>query len=126
MEKSDVLKGFINHLMEFFNDVKVLFPNNKDIEKAYIGLDSLRKINPRLIIDTWKTNIVDKYKNEIESGSIDFFINKSYMEDVENSDILKKIEQLRGPIRLMSDESKLKTITYMQNLTKLCDIYYSK
>ena len=39
-------------------------------------------------------------------------------------EILDKIERMKNSIRLMSDESKEKTIKYLQNLNKLCKLYY--
>ena len=80
-------------------------------------------MNPKMIVKIWKTFIVDKYKTEIESGSIDFFINKDYSADLvvaDNSDkIMASINRLREPIKNMTAEDQAKTMKYMQNLSKL-------
>ena len=61
-------------------------------------------------------------------GNIEFFINKNYtddLKDIENSStILTKIDTLREPIKQLSSENMKKTIQYIQNLSKLCNLYY--
>tara|TARA_B100001093_G_scaffold517629_1_gene599791 strand:- start:650 stop:1039 length:390 start_codon:yes stop_codon:yes gene_type:complete len=128
MNKSDLLVGFNNHINDFFNDVLTIFPNDNDIKVAYSSLISIRKINPKIIISIWKSYILDKYKVEIEEGNIDFFIKRNYKDDLINNEnastILSKIDTLRKPIEEMGEENKQKTIKYIQNLTKLCNLYY--
>jgi hypothetical protein len=128
MNKSDILTGFNNHIAEFFNDVSTIFPDDNDIKLAKTSLSTIRRMNPRLTISGWKENISDKYLSEIEAGNLDFFINRDYKEDLKNTDnsssILDKIDILREPIKQMGEENKQKTIVYIQNLTKLCNLYH--
>ena len=128
MDSSDLLGAFNNHIIDFFEEVVKLFPNNTDIKIAKTSINTIRRVNPKLIIRIWKEYILDKYKTEIYDGNIDFFINKNYTNDLKNLDttnnILEKIDTLREPISKMSKENVDKTIKYIQNLTKLCDLYY--
>ena len=128
MNKSDIVSGFNNHIIEFFNDVLTIFPNDTEISIAHTSLLAIRKINPTLAINIWKKYISDKYKNEIEAGNINFFIDRNYQKDLKEtssaSKILSKIDTLREPIKQMVEENKQKTIIYIQNLTKLCNLYY--
>ena len=132
MNKSDILTGFNNHIIDFFSDVLVLFPNDLEIKTAHLSLIGIRKVNPKMIVTVWKNYISDKYKSEIEVGNLVFFINRNYnndlqdLQDVQNASInLNKIDTLREPIKQMSDVNKQKIINYIQNLTKLCILYYS-
>ena len=112
--------------MEFLNDVHMLFPDDVDVLTTKNALSQVRKANPKMIVKIWQMFIVDKYRTEIESGSIDFFINKDYSDDLMNSEnsskILSSINRLREPIRQMDDENQKKTMKYIQNLTKLSDL----
>ena len=76
-----------------------------------------------MIVKIWNAYIVGKYKSEIESGNLEFFMNKDYSQDVSgasNSDkIMESINRLREPIKHMTPESQAKTMKYIQNLTKL-------
>lgn len=128
MNKSEVLSAFNNHLSDFFKDVCAIFPDNSDINVARISLNAMRTANPRLIINIWKENIVDKYREEIEKGNIEFFIMRNYKDDLTNIEqsniILEKIDTFRKPVLEMGEDNQKKTTQYIQNLTKICDLYY--
>ena len=57
MDSKVVLKTFNDHFIEFIDDVKCLFPTNKDIIAAYTGLITLRKANPSLICKIWQKKL---------------------------------------------------------------------
>ena len=122
-----VLSAFNNHFIEFLNDVESIFPEDRDIKKAKTSLEMLKKANPRLIVLVWKEHITSKYKTQIESGDISFFLNKDYSSDVqtsnESSKIMGAIERLRQPISSMGKDNQDKTMKYIQNLTKLSEMY---
>ena len=128
MEKKDILTTFNNHIIDFFNDILVIFPEDNDLKVSQVSLLAIRKANPKLIISTWNKYISSQYSSQIEIGNIEFFINKNYtddLKDIENSStILAKIDTLREPIKKLSSENMKKTIQYIQNLSKLCNIYY--
>jgi hypothetical protein len=120
---STILTAFNDHFMAFLNDIQSVFPEDSDILTAKNGLIAIRKANPKMIVKIWKTFIADKYKTEIASGDISFFINKDYSEDVVNSNgsdkIMEAINRLRQPVKNMSYENQAKSMKYIQNLTKL-------
>ena len=128
MNKSELLNAFNNHMADFFEDVLTIFPDDSDIKIAKTTIIGMRKINPKLVIKIWKEYILDKYKSEIDNGDIDFFINKNFSDDLKDTSnsgvILEKIDSLREPIKKMGQDNLTKTIKYIQNLTKLCNMYY--
>ena len=115
--------------MEFIDDIISVFPANRHLKITRTALHTWKRINPKSIIEIWKTCITDKYKSEIEKGDYNFFLEKNYSEDISgcdnSSDILTSIEELRNPISKMSKDNQKKAIKYIQNLTKLSQIYYS-
>ena len=127
MDKSQILKGFNDHFVEFVEDVERVFPDDNDISTVKESFIQMRKANPRLVIKAFNEYFLNKYRSEIESGNIDFFIKKDYNTDlsvVGDSDyILKKIDVLRNPVKNMNEDDQNKVIRYIQNLSKLCDIY---
>ena len=120
---SNILTAFNDHFIEFVSDIQNVFPNDPDILTAKNALMAIRKANPKMIVKIWNAYIVGKYKSEIESGNLDFFINKDYSQDISgasNSDkIMESINRLREPIKHMTPVSQAKTMKYIQNLTKL-------
>lgn len=123
---NNILTAFNDHFIEFLNDIHNVFPTDADILAAKNALTAVRKANPKMIVKIWNTFIVGKYKAEIESGNLGFFINKDYANDVssaQNSDkIMESINRLREPIKQMSPEDQAKTMKYIQNLTKLAEL----
>ena len=127
MSKQNILTTFNDHFVEFISDVQSVFPENADVLTAKNSLIMIRKANPKMIIKIWKSNIVDKYRTQIENNDISFFMEKDYSTDLskaENSDkIMEGIDRLRQPVKEMVPENREKTMKYIQNLTKLSLLY---
>ena len=129
-DKTYILSTFNDQFTEFVEDVERVFPNDLQIRTCKNALFALRKTNPKLILTSMSEYLL-KYKSQIESKDINFFINKDYDCDMlekqvnteKSKKILDKIESLREPIKKMNTEEKNKIITYMQNLLKLCELY---
>jgi len=117
---------FNSQFKEFVNFVQETFPEDHDILSAKNGMTFIRKTNPKMIVKIWKKYIADKYRNEIDSGDLEFFINKDYNDDlnnVENSDkVLQSINKFREPVKKMNSEQQVKILRYVQNLSKLSDV----
>ena len=133
--KSIIFKTFLNQFSEFIDDVVRIFPEDKDLAATKIYFEGIRKVNPRLLITSWKILIVDKYDNEVEKGDFSFFINKDYNEDTKSfadkrnwgdydySYINEKIDEIRDQVANQSETNKEKSMKYIINLTRLCKLY---
>ena len=123
-----ILKAFTGHLIEFVNEIRNVFPNDAHLRTSCVFLEGLVKINPKSVIVGWKECVNDLYKDQILKGDLEYFISKDYNEDLEGSDnkgkILKTIDSFRDKIRNMGDDNKKKSMKYIQNLTKLCNMYF--
>jgi hypothetical protein len=126
MTSNNILTAFNDHFFDFVDDVQNVFPDDTDILTAKNAFLLARKANPKIILKIWKMCVVDKYRVEIESGDIEFFINKDYNNDIASSPysdkITEAIDRLRNPIKLMEKENQQKSMGYIQNLTKLSDM----
>ena len=123
---SQILTAFNNHFIEFVEDVKRVFPDDIEIATAANALSKLRKANPKIILMGFKSYVSGPYQKEIEAGELEFFLKKDYTKDVGGdsaSIILEKIDTLRKPIAEMNTEDQKKVIKYLQNLTKLVNMY---
>lgn len=114
---------FNEHLVEFFDDVQSIFPENLDILTGKNSILAFKKINPALIIRIWATYIASVYSVQIENNDISFFIDKDYSTDLTyatNAEkIMETINRLREPISQMNQSDQLKTMKYIKNLSKL-------
>ena len=119
---------FCNQLLEFIDDILRVFPNNLDLKTGKTFIVGLTKVSKRKLIGIWKTSVVDIYEEAIMKGDKEYFINKDYSEDLGEGGtdkMMNVIEDIRGLIRNTSEENKDKAIKYLQNLTKICKLYYA-
>lgn len=127
--KQTLQKAFNDHFAEFIQDIVNVFPDNIDVLTASKSMTMLRKANPRLIIGIWNEYVSSKYADEIERGEIDFFMEKDYGSDTTNMDnssqVVNAINRMREPVKLMSPDNQAKTMKYLQNLKKICDMYFA-
>ena len=131
MDKSQILSAFNDHFTEFVEDVQLVFPDNVDIATLHSAISKVRKANPKLIIKAFNEHVIASYSEEIERGDINFFIDNDYKKDIMNlgmagssNAILDKIDCLRQPVRDMGEEDQQKVMKYIQNLAKLCKMYF--
>tara|TARA_Y100000389_G_scaffold172671_1_gene181243 strand:+ start:1179 stop:1586 length:408 start_codon:yes stop_codon:yes gene_type:complete len=129
---STILRTFNNHYVEFLEDVMSIYPDDLDLKTFYTFFIQLKRINPIFVITVWKTNIIPKYGEQIMKGDIDFFKNKDYDEDVtvlnnymsnmkKSMDMINKIKE---NFCTSSIENQKKAMKYVQNLNKLCILYF--
>ena len=123
---SSLLKAFNNHLLEFVEDVIRIFPENLDIKTGKTFIEGIKRVNPKKIITYWNDNILKLYETEITEGDITFFVNKDYRNDIGTEvQSLKVLEDIRNLVRGTTNENKEKAMKYIQNLTKLCKLYFN-
>ena len=130
MTTPTLITAFNDHFMEFVNDIHEVFPDDVDILSAKNSFSMVRKMNPKLLIKSWDSLVVGKYQSAIEAGDLSFFMNKDYtndLNDVPNNPnaerIVSAIDRLRAPIKSMSSDNQAKIIKYIQNLTKISNLY---
>ena len=109
------VKIFISHLMDFFDDIILVFPEDKRLLRMRRFLKMYAKINPKSLVSTWKYYVTDKYKAVVLDGSsndiIEFMCTKDYSGDLnltgETETVTKNfIENMSEPIRQLSDHNK--------------------
>jgi len=130
MTTPTLLTAFNDHFMEFVNDIHEVFPDDVDILSAKNSFSMVRKMNPKILIKSWDSLVVGKYQSAIEAGDLSFFMNKDYthdLQDVPNNPnaerIVSAIDRLRTPIKSMSADNQAKIMKYIQNLTKISNLY---
>lgn len=127
MSKSNILSAFNDQFTQFIEDVSVIFPDDPDVKFAKKSFTLMKSMNPRLIATSWQTYVYVNYKEQIDQGNFDFFVNKDYSDDLstvgDSKEIMEIINRLRKPISNLCDDDKKKTLKYLQNLSKLSNMY---
>ena len=116
--------------MEFIRDVKRVLPDDLNIKTAVFYTENIVKVNPSLLVKSWYDLVITQYREHIDKGDFDFFLNKEYSTDfqeVDNNDgILKTIDTIKTRVKELSESDKQKVIKYTQNLTKISLMYKEK
>ena len=126
-DKSLLLNAFNTQLIEFIEDIELVFSEDNSVKKVKTSLLMIKKVNPTLTIRIWYNYICSKYESEINNDNIDFFLEKDYKKDLiymnQSDDIISSIDKLRDPIKNMSKENQEKSFRYIKNLCILSNIY---
>jgi hypothetical protein len=127
MDKITITRAFNKMIFEFLDDIISIVPENIDIKNTKIYFETIKNLNPSLIIKLWYTYVYDPYKSYIDEGNVEYFINKNYISDVQKmqnvTEILNGIQKIRDPIRGMTETNKAISMTYIQKLSKLSEMY---
>lgn len=129
-DKSVYLKAFSNQLKEFIQDVKVVFPDNHELQVNANTLNTIRSANSKLVLTIWHKYVTLRYKEKIDSGDTDYFIEKDYSSDIDSDDAktnglyIKFINSIRKSIRDLDEVNKEKAMKYIKNLTTLTSLYF--
>ena len=128
MEKATIQKGFNNHFKELMSDIETVLPDDLDVKTAKNSITALMKVNPKIVICVWHRRILLEYKDQIEAGDISFFLKKDYSVDVSLGDktdtVVDALNRLRGPIVNLGTHNHEKAMQYLQNLSKLSELYF--
>jgi hypothetical protein len=130
MSKNQVIETFNKHMMEFVMDVERVFPDDTDVTALRKSLSRTIMLIPKSIIRAFNEHFCVVYGKEIDDGNLDFFIDNDYKTKHgniinNNNMIIKKINELRRPVRNMGDDDKAKVIQYLKNFKKLTELYNS-
>ena len=126
-DKSTLLKTFNTQFFALLDDILRIFPDNLDIAAGRKSFETIKRANPTIIIKVWLTHVYTPYRQSINDGDIEYFINKDYGSDLNSVSnvqaVMKVIDTIREPIRSMDDVNKGHTIKYIQVLSKLSELY---
>jgi hypothetical protein len=126
-DKSTILRTFNKHFFDFLEDINGILPDNKEIAYAITTFDTIKRANPTIIIKTWYSFVFLPYKDVIADGNLTYFIDKDYGADLatvnKSDEIIQMIDNIRKPIKDMDEVNKNHSLKYIQNLSKLAEIY---
>ena len=128
MSKKYIVNIFVSQLNEMCDETCKVFNTDKSIYYAKEAIYAFSLINPRRTIKMWKVYVSDNYRDQIENKDYTFFINKDYSKDIVylpyQDNIINKLNEVREFVSNMDEPNKLKALKYVENLTKLCDLYF--
>ena len=126
---AQILKTFGKQIEEFMEDMLVIFPNDNVILRGKMYFEMMKKANPRFIIRVWKNRIAAKYGQHIADGKFDIFVTMDLSEDIidnpadNKEEVVTHLQNMLDSILKMDEDNKNKAFKYIQNITKLSEMY---
>ena len=126
---AQILKTFGKQMEEFMEDMLVIFPNDNVILRGKMYFEMMKKANPRFIIRVWKNRIAAKYGQHIANGNFDIFVTMDLSEDISDNpvdnkeEVVSHLQNMLNTIIKMDEHNKNKAFKYIQNITKLSEMY---
>jgi hypothetical protein len=121
------LRAFNTLFFDFIDFIISVVPENELIISSRQFYESVKKTNPTIIVKVWYEHIYVRYQQIIDDGDVEFFVEKDYRADLadftNSNEIVKMIEQIRSPIKNMSEENKRQSMLFIQKLGKLATLY---
>jgi hypothetical protein len=116
MSKKIFLDTFYKQFFDFLTELDKMYPNDSDFSAFSTKLTVLKTVNPMLPIQFIKTEIIEKYQEQIFKKDESFFVNSK---DIEQSSEINIFFKLKSYITDMTEENKEIVWSYIHIIVKL-------
>ena len=121
MSSTSPLTMFVNQLSSLGNELSDMYPNDIDIKIAKNSIDTIKRLNPKMLFDTFYQNVYP-YKQQILDKDEGFFLNMDYNSVVGGKDNnMMTVMNLQKYWTGMSNETKECMWQYFGVLVKLSE-----
>lgn len=116
------LNAFTTQLINFFDELCAVFPEEKDIKMATEGLKGVKKINPRLMLDLFMEHVYKDCSVAIYEKNVDQFIQVAQMKIAQQfNDILSALSLFQKHWYTLSSKNQDMMWQYLQILCRLAE-----
>jgi hypothetical protein len=118
MDKLQIIQDFNNMIIDLANQLTQLCPNSI-IANNINNITDIIKRYPKKVIDLFVIYVL-KYKQQIDSGDENFFMNKTYDDDLkDHNHLINKIFEFKNIWSQLNKQNRLVVQQYMQYLCQL-------
>ena len=115
------LTAFNTQLDNFVYYLEKIYPENFSIKTYHNSINMVKKVNPRQIVNFFKTYIYI-YKDEIMNENASFFLNKNYNDDLNNDpNSMLEVIKFKDLWDTAKEEHKKQIFRYFQLLCLLSE-----
>ena len=127
VDKKIVYKTFNTQIFTFLDEIIAILPD-EEIIKSKTYFETIRNLNPTLLIKVWYTYIEQPYHDKIQQGDMEF-LEKDYSQDLVNlhnaQQIVNTIDtSLREPLKKMDTVNRDHCKDYIVLLSNLSRAYH--
>jgi len=117
-DKKSLLNIFISQMVNFVDEIVLLWPNDNDFKVFKNAILLLKKTNPRKI-NTLFCEYIDKYRTKIQERDESFFLVNEYNELEKTENVLNTMDKLKTYWSALSNNNKDKIWEYFNLLIKI-------
>lgn len=131
MDNQKFYNIFNTKIIEFLNDLIILFPNDSDFKMYKTAINLVKLADNKKPLQYYKKFVTDEYKEHINNRNDKFFLEHDYSEiindnelnsEVGDSDISSKIvNRLKGYWSSLSDDNKVIVWDYFTLFLKISE-----
>ena len=127
-QKQVYMKGFNTCIAEFIDLVDREFPNDHDITYAKNAILTVKKTNPRILVEYWLQYIFVPNKDKISALDITVLTEGHHevLDGIKGGEKIREaIQRFRGPISKMDTDKQYEVATLIFKISKLSCLYFS-
>ena len=132
--KKETFSSFNKSYFNFLLFIKQNMKNDAKFNSFYMKNQIIKQTNIKLFIKTWYSRITKNYYTQVMNKDFDFFLNKSYADDVTNNNtsgeaptvMLTYITDFKNTFPTLSESVKYEFVCFMLNLTELSFLYFKE
>ena len=134
INKREVFSTFNNSYLNFLLFIKKNMANDAKFNSFYYKNLIIKGTNIKLFIKTWYNRITRNYYTQVMNKDFDFFLNKSYKDDVEKDNtsgeapnvMLSYISDFKNTFPTLAQTVKYEFVSFMLHLTELSFLYFKE
>jgi hypothetical protein len=116
------LNAFTTQLINFFEELCNVFPEEKDIKMALEGLRGVKKINPRLMLDLFMDHVYSDCSAAIYEKNVETFIQVAQLKiNTQFNEMLSALSLFNKHWYTLSTKNQDVMWQYLQLLCKLAE-----
>lgn len=115
------LSAFTTNLVNFFDELRTTFPEEKEIKMAYEAISGAKKINPRLLLDLFYEHVYSEFSQAIINEDIQAIIEGGRRKiQYQFNEIMPAITLFDKHWATMSEANQTAILKYLKVLCALC------
>ena len=134
INKKEIFSTFNKSYFNFLLFIKKNMGNDAKFNSFYYKNLIIKGTNIKLFIKTWYNRITRNYYTQVMNKDFEFFLNKSYKDDVEKDNtsgeapnvMLSYISDFKNTFPTLAQTVKYEFVSFMLHLTELSFLYFKE
>ena len=119
---TSALSAFTTQLVGFFEQLIMVFPEERDVKNALEAIQGARKINPRLILDLFNSHIYNEFSEAIRQENLGFIQERARLKIQKDfNEVMPALAIFDKHWATLSESNRRSIWNYLKVLCVLCE-----